>query len=96
MIAVLSVIEIYPDHDEIWQQVWQQVEATHRAAEGFRTVRIFHDADQLERYVILSEWEERAHYDKLVRHIGLPFLQDAWEYAPRPATVLFLREETRS
>jgi heme-degrading monooxygenase HmoA len=95
MIAVLSVVEIYPDREEVWRQVWQQVEATHRAAEGFHSVRLFHDADQPERYVVLSEWEDRSHYDSFIRHIGVPWLHDAWEYAPESATVLFLVEETR-
>jgi hypothetical protein len=46
--------------------------------------------------VILSEWEDRARYDRYIRLIGVPWLRDAWEYARGPATVLFLQEETRS
>jgi quinol monooxygenase YgiN len=96
MIAVLTIVQIYPDREKVWQQVWQQLEATHRGAEGCRAVRLFHDADLLERYVILSEWDDRAHYDSFVRHIGVPWLQDAWGYAPQPATAMFLQEETRT
>lgn len=92
MITVLTIIEIYPDREEVWRQLWRQVEVTFRSAEGFRSVRLFHDADQPERYVIFSDWDDRAHYDSFVRHIGVPWLHDAWEFARQPATVMFLRE----
>jgi len=93
MIAALNILEIYPERVEVWKQVWGQLEVALRAAEGFRAVRLFHDADQLERYVILLEWEDRAGYDSFVRHIGVPWLHDALEYAPRPGSVMYLQEE---
>jgi heme-degrading monooxygenase HmoA len=96
MIAVLSIIEIHPDRRQVWKQLRQQVEASQRAADGFRAIRVFHDTDHPERYLVLSEWEDRARYDAYIRHIGIPWLQDAWEFERRPATVMFLEEETGS
>jgi heme-degrading monooxygenase HmoA len=93
VIAVVSILDIYPNRQEAWQQVWQQVYAAHRAAEGFYTARLFHDADRSERFVILSEWDDRAHYNQFVRHVGVPWLVDAFEYSPGPATVMVVQEQ---
>jgi heme-degrading monooxygenase HmoA len=93
VIAVVSIVEIYRGRQEAWKQVWQQTSAVQRAAEGVRSVRLFHDTDQPERYVIFSEWEDRAHYDRFVRHAGISWLLDVWEYAPGTSTQMVVEEE---
>jgi heme-degrading monooxygenase HmoA len=92
MITVLSLIEIYPEREDAWHETWRSIQPNFQTAEGWRSVRLFRDADHRERYFVLSEWDDRALYDSFIRYIGVPWLWDAWEYGPRPAVVMFLEE----
>lgn len=94
MIAVLTILEIYRNREQAWHEVWQRVDLAQRKAEGFHAGRLLRDADKPGRYVILTEWDDRSRYDSFIRHIGVTWLNDAWEFSPGPATVLFLHEES--
>lgn len=96
MITILFIVETYPDRQVTSQQLWREVSSSLLNADGFHSVRTFHDVDQSERYLILTEWEDRAKCDSFARRIGLPWLRSAWEYAPQPATVMYLEETSPS
>ena len=94
MISVLNIFEIYLGREEAWNQVWQETQAALRRTEGFRTARLYHDVDKPQRRVVLSEWEDRTHYDAFARHSGLLSLLDAWEFAPGSSDVMVVRRRT--
>lgn len=93
MVAIVSALEIYPDRQRDWHELWRQVQAEHSAAQGFRAARLFHDVDQPERYVILEEWEDRHDFNRFARQAGVPWLLEEWELGPPPPLGLMVVQE---
>lgn len=95
MVAIVSALEIYPDRQNEWHDVWRQVQAARCEAEGFRAARLFRDVDRPERYVILEEWEDRRDFDRFARQMGFPWLLQEWRLGPRvPLGPTVLQEES--
>jgi len=90
--VILAIIEIAPEHDDEWQQIWRQTQRQQEQQPGFRAARRFYDVKQPERYVFQSEWDDRADHDAMVRSLGLLWLDRALEYLARPVTILVLEE----
>lgn len=92
MAVILAIVEIAPEHEDEWQQIWRQTQQRQEEQPGFRAARRFHDTTQPGRYVFLSEWEDRADHDVMVRSLGLLWLDRALEFLARPVSILVLEE----
>ena len=92
MAVILAIVEIAPEHNDEWQQIWRQMGRQQEQQSGFRTARRFCDVRQRGRYVFQSEWDDPADYDSMVRSLGLLWLDRALEYLARPVTILVLEE----
>jgi hypothetical protein len=89
---ILAIVEIAPEHEDQWQQIWRQTQRQQELQSGFRAARRFYDTKQRGRYVFQSEWDAPADYDTMVRSLGLLWLDRALEFLARPITILVLEE----
>jgi heme-degrading monooxygenase HmoA len=92
MATVLTILEVTPHREREWHQIWERARYLHEQQEGFRGGTLYCDTDEPGRYVILSEWDDRTHFNAFMRSMGTLWLDDALKYLARPATVMFLEE----
>jgi quinol monooxygenase YgiN len=90
--VILAIIEIAPEHEDEWQQIWRQTQRQQELQPGFRAARRFYDMTQPGRYVFQSEWDDPSDYDAMGRSLGLLWLDRALEFMARPVTILVLEE----
>ncbi len=64
--VIVTILEIAPQHEQEWQQIWRQTEAQQEQQPRFRAARRFYDAQQPGRYVFLSERDNHADHDAMV------------------------------
>ncbi len=88
MIAIMTIVQVKPGHDDELTQVWQRAQELYRGHPGFRRARRLRHSDHQGHWTIESEWDSRDQYNAFVRDMGLPWIDDALGlWAEPPVTV---------
>jgi quinol monooxygenase YgiN len=90
MIVVTARAQVPPEHRERFIAVATEMCTASRADDGCLGYRFYADLEQVDRYIILEEWENDA---ALQAHFGQPhtarFLTDLTAILAAPADALF-------
>jgi len=90
MIAIMTVVQAKPGHDDELTQIWQRAQELYRGHPGFRHARRLRHTDHEGHWTIESEWDSRDQYNAFVRDMGMPWIDDALGLWAEPPITIYM------
>jgi heme-degrading monooxygenase HmoA len=78
-ITILSTVEVQPGREQDFEQLWREAHPQPDHFPGLCTDQLLRDTNQRGRYVYVSEWDSREHFDAYVRASELIWLLEDTE-----------------